>query len=156
MKTQKGITLLELLVTITIIFILASIAHPMAKVTWKRSKEIELRRNLRTIREAIDQFKQDWDAKKISHLESGIANEETGYPKTLDILVKGVPASGPKEKKIRYLRRIPPDPMTDSAEWGSRCYKDEQDLYDWCGDDIYDVYTNSEGVALDGTKYREW
>lgn len=156
MKEQRGVTLLELLVTIVIIFILASVAQPMAKVTWKRNKEMELRRNLRIIREAIDQFKQDWDAKRISHLESGIANEETGYPKNLDVLVKGAPVAGPNDKKMRYLRRIPSDPIANSVEWGLSCYKDEPDSDAWCGDDVYDVYTKGEGTALDGTKYREW
>lgn len=156
MKEQRGVTLLELLVTIVIIFILASVAQPMVKVTWKRTKEMELRRNLRIIREAIDQFKQDWDAKRISHLESGIANEETGYPKNLDVLVKGAPVAGPNDKKMRYLRRIPSDPIANSVEWGLRCYKDEADLNNWCGDDVYDIYTKGEGTALDGTKYRDW
>lgn len=117
---------------------------------------MELRRNLRIIREAIDQFKQDWDAKRISHLESGIANEETGYPKNLDVLVKGAPVAGPNDKKMRYLRSIPSDPIANSVGWGLRCYKDEPDLNNWCGDDVYDVYTTGEGTALDGTKYREW
>ena len=125
-------------------------------MTWRRTKEIELRRNLRIIREAIDQFKQDWDAKRISHLESGIANEETGFHKTLVVLVKGAQTGGPEDTKMRYLRKVPSDPMTNSTDWGFRCYKDEIDSNEWCGDDVYDIYTKGEGTALDGTKYMEW
>lgn len=154
---ESGMTLLELLITAAMIFILASAAAPLTKMSGRRSNELELRQDLREIREAIDQFKSDWDEKRISHTESGIANEETGYPRRLETLVKGVPTGDPKQNKIRrYLRRIPIDPITRSAEWGTRCYEDEPDSSVSCDRDVYDVYTRSEGTALDGTKYRTW
>ncbi|MFQ5455600.1 MAG: type II secretion system protein [Nitrospirota bacterium] len=155
-RTENGFTLIELLITIAIMFILTSVAMPITRVTIKRAREIELRRDLRMIRDAIDQFKKDWDERKISHLESGIANEDTGYPKELEILVEDVPTGDVKGSIKKYLRRIPVDPMTNSTEWGLRCYRDEPDSSIWCGEDVYDVYTTSEKTALDGTQYNEW
>lgn len=170
-RRSSGVTLLELLITIAIIFILAAIAMPITKLTSKRTKEIELRQNLRAIRSAIDQFKKDWDRNdsqligveclknKLTCLEENI-NSRYGYPKTLETLLK-VELSGQeatvKGKTVkRYLRRIPVDPITNSPEWGLRCYTDEPDSGNWCGDDVYDVYTKSDGVATDGTRYKDW
>ena len=157
---QKGITLVELLITITIIFILASIAAPISKITIKRGKELELRRELRILRTAIDQFKSDWDSKdpkkKISHLESDVGNEETGYPVSLEILVEGAPTGDVEGTVRKYLRRIPKDPMTGETEWGLRCNQDPPDETSWCGDDVYDVFSLSNRVGLDGIPYREW
>jgi general secretion pathway protein G len=154
--SQGGVTLLELLITITVIFILASIAIPISKVATKRGKEIELRQQLRVLRNAIDQFKFDWDAKKISRLESDVANGGTGYPKSLEILVEGAPSGDVKGTVRKYLRRIPKDPMGGDKGWGFRCYKDPPDQMEWCGDDVYDVFTLSEGIGLDGIPYKEW
>lgn len=150
-------TLLELMVTTVIILILASVAMPLSRIGEKRTKEIELRQQLRELRNAIDQFKIDWDEKRISHSESDIANEETGYPKRLEVLVAGAPAGGLNEKKIRkYLRRIPADPFTGSAKWGTRCYEDEPDSLISCEKDVFDVFSLSEEAGLDGTKYQTW
>jgi len=157
LENQSGLTLLELLVTAVIIILLASAAMPLSKMGEQRAKEMELRQALRELRSAIDQFKDDWDSKRISHSESDIANEETGYPKSLEVLVKGVPVPDPNDKKIRkYLRRIPLDPFTRSTEWGIRCYEDEPDSLISCDRDVYDVYTRSDQIGLDGTKLKTW
>lgn len=157
LKNQSGLTLLELLVTAVIIILLTSAAMPLSKMGERRTKEMELRQALRELRTAIDQFKDDWDSKRISHSESDIANEETGYPKSLEVLVKGAPVPDPNDKKIRkYLRRIPIDPFTRSTEWGTRCYEDEPDSLISCDRDVYDVYTRSEQIGIDGTKVQTW
>ncbi|HEX9757138.1 MAG TPA: prepilin-type N-terminal cleavage/methylation domain-containing protein [Nitrospiria bacterium] len=154
--SQSGITLVEIIITLTVIFILASIALPISKITIKRGKELELRRSLREMRVAIDRFRWDYEAKKISRLESDVVNSESGYPVSLDILVEGAPSGDVKGTLRKYLRRIPKDPMTGEREWGLRCYKDPPDETEWCGDDVFDVFTLSEGVGLDGVHYREW
>jgi len=168
-NNQKGVTLLELLITLAIIFILASIATPISRVTIKRGKEIELRHHLRIMRDAIDQFKKDWDREGDKLNGPLCLNNKTtckevsgvyGYPKTLETLLE-VELSGEVAiikgiTKKRYLRRIPTDPMTKSNEWGLRCYTDEPDADNWCGDDVFDMYSKSTGTALDGTKYRDW
>lgn len=154
---KKGFTLTEMLVTLTILAILAGSIIPLAKVAIKREKEIELRRNLRLIREAIDAYKKLADEKKIDFEE-----DTYGYPPTLEDLVKGVEikagqGSGKEEKKIiKFLRRIPLDPMTNSYDWGLRSYQDDSDSTTWGGENVYDVYTRSNGIALDGTKYKDW
>jgi general secretion pathway protein G len=154
---QRGFTLVEMLVTLTILAILASAILPLAKTTVKREKEIELRRNLRLIREAIDAYKKYADEKKIE------AEEETqGYPPDLETLVLGVEIKidSDQEKSgtriIKFLRRIPMDPMTNSDEWGLRSYQDDPDSDVWGGENVYDVYTRSSAKALDGTKYKDW
>ena len=166
-----GVTLLELLITMAVIFILASIAMPITKLTSKRAKEIELRQNLRVIRSAIDQFKKDWDRNeavligvmcvknKLTCTDEKV-NSLYGYPRTLKTLLE-VPLSGGEAtvkdlKMKRYLRRIPIDPMTGSFEWGLRCYTDPSDSDRWCGDNVYDIYTTSDAAAADGTKYKDW
>ncbi len=168
-NNQKGVTLLELLITLAIIFILASIATPISRVTIKRGKEIELRHHLRIMREAIDQFKKDWDREGDKLNGPLCLNNKTtckevsgvyGYPKTLETLLEvelsGEVATIKGITTKRYLRKIPTDPMTKSNEWGLRCYTDESDADNWCGDDVFDVYSKSTGTALDGTKYRDW
>ncbi len=168
-NNQKGVTLLELLITLAIIFILASIATPISRVTIKRGKEIELRHHLRIMRDAIDQFKKDWDREGDKLNGPLCLNNKTtckevsgvyGYPKTLETLLEvelsGEVATIKGITKKRYLRRIPTDPMAKSNEWGLRCYTDEPDADNWCGDDVFDVYSKSTGTALDGTKYRDW
>ncbi|MDC4204451.1 MAG: type II secretion system protein [Candidatus Manganitrophus sp.] len=157
LEDQSGLTLLELIVTAVIILILASAAMPLSKMGERRAKEMELRQALRDLRLAIDRFKDDWDSKRISHSESDIANEETGYPRSLGVLVEGVPVPDPNDKKIRkYLRRIPIDPFTRSTEWGTRCYEDEPDSTISCDRDVYDVYSRSDQLGLDGTKVQTW
>jgi general secretion pathway protein G len=159
-QSKKGFTFVEVLVTLTILAILASAVMPLAKTAVKREKEIELRRNLRLIREAIDAYKKLADEKKIEAEE-----DSEGYPPDLETLVKGVELkrekadekgekSGPKI--IKFLRRIPKDPMTDSFDWGLRSYQDELDADVWGGENVYDVYTKSIATALDGTKYKDW
>lgn len=157
LEDQSGLTLLELIVTAVVILILASAAMPLSKMGERRAKEMELRQALRDLRSAIDRFKDDWDSKRISHSESDIANEETGYPKSLEVLVEGVPVPDPNDKKIRkYLRRIPIDPFTRSTEWGTRCYEDEPDSTISCDRDVYDVYSRGDQTGLDGTKVQTW
>jgi len=156
-SSKKGFTLVEMLVTLTILAIMASAILPLAKTAVKREKEIELRRSLRMIREAIDAYKRLADEKKIE-----VEEETEGYPPDLETLVKGVEVKAElNEKKetakiIKFLRRIPKDPMTDSYDWGLRSYQDEPDSEVWGGQNVYDVYTKSQGTALDGTKYKEW
>ncbi len=146
-----------MLVTLTILAILAAAIMPLTKVAVKREKEIQLRRNLRIIREAIDAYKKLADEKKIEFEE-----DTEGYPPDLETLVKGVEASvGSEEdegrkKIIKFLRRIPLDPMTNSYEWGLRSFQDEPDSDFWGGENVYDIFTQSEGKALDGTKYKDW
>jgi general secretion pathway protein G len=124
-------------------------------VARKRQREIELRRELRILRTAIDDYKKMVDAGRIGGTDVKLGSE--GYPPTLEILVEGVKAVGSvEEKKLKFLRRIPVDPMTQSAEWGLRCYQDDADSDSWCGSNVYDVYSKSQGEGLDGTKYSDW
>lgn len=153
---KKGFTLTEMLVTLTILSILAAAALPLAKIAVKREKEIELRRNLRLMREAIDAYKKLADEKKFE-VEEGTE----GYPPNLDILIEGVETKEMKDDKevvkiVKFLRRIPKDPMTNSYEWGLRSYQDEPDSDSWGGQNVYDVFTRSLGTAIDGSEYREW
>ncbi len=148
---SKGLTLIEILITIVIIGILASIVMPLSRMTIKRTKEVELRRNLRVIRDALDEYKRYATEKKIS-----IEVDSTGYPKKLEMLVEGVELVGQQGEKKKFLRRVLIDPITNSTEWGMRCYEDEPDAISWCGKDVFDVFSKSEDTALDKTKYKEW
>ena len=153
---QKGFTLVEMLVTMTIISILAGAAIPLARISVKRQKEIELRRNLRLIRQAIDEYKLLADEEKIE-----IERDSEGYPPDLETLVEGVEVTEEKEGEeivriVKFLRRIPKDPMTESYDWGLRSYQDDYDSTSWGGENVYDVYTRSLATALDGTRYQEW
>lgn len=167
---RRGFTLVEMLVTLTVLAILASAIFPIAKTAVQREKELELRRDLRQIREAIDAYKKLADEKKME-----TEDDSEGYPPDLETLVKGVeiqeqeaspegseaaaPArggSGAKKKLVRFLRRIPRDPMTGSTEWGLRSYQDERDSDVWGEENVYDVYSKSRAKALDGTRYNEW
>lgn len=154
MRRQAGYTYLELVATAGILLILASAILPMARVTVKRQKEIELRRELRELRTAIDRYKAAVDAGQIGGTDVKLGSE--GYPPDLETLVKGVNQVGRVDHKLKFLRRIPIDPLTREAKWGMRCYQDEPDDTSWCGQNVYDVYSQSEGTALDGTKYKEW
>jgi general secretion pathway protein G len=152
---QNGYTFIELLVVSTIVLILASAIQPLARVTATRQREAELRRTLRELREAIDKFKDAADLGQISPLEIKAGTE--GYPPELQTLVDGVPiANDVTGRKLKFLRRIPVDPMTRDTEWGLRSYQDEPDATRWGGQNVFDVYTTFEGTALDGTKYRDW
>jgi general secretion pathway protein G len=134
-----------------IMVILAAVALPVAKFAAKRTKEAELHQALRSMRYAIDEFKRYSDAGLIP-VELGT----DGYPKELETLVEGVELVGQVEGKVRFLRRIPVDPMTGEAEWGRRSYQDDPDSNSWGGENVYDVFSLSEGVGLDGVPYREW
>jgi general secretion pathway protein G len=154
-KSSRGFTFIELLIVSTILIILASAVMPLAKVTNQRQKEAELRRALREMRTAIDKFKDAVDIGLIPATEVKTGSE--GYPPDLETLVEGVTvANDASGRKLKFLRRIPIDPFTGSTEWGLRSYQDRPDSYAWGGQNVYDVYTKSTGVALDGTKYRDW
>ena len=150
-----GYSFIELLVVVSILFVLASAAMPMAQVASQRQKEIELHRDLREMRTAIDKFKDAVDQGLIPSTEVTPGSE--GYPEKLEKLVDGVSAAGDASgKKLKFLRRIPIDPMTGKAEWSLRSYQDKADSTSWGGQNVFDVYSKSEGQALDGTKYKDW
>lgn len=166
---EEGLTLLEILVTMTIVVILASIAMPLSKVSTKRVQEIELRQQLRAVRSAIDVFKLEWnrDGDVLIGpvcLKNKLTCKEVtspyGFPKSLDTLLEvkltGEEATVRGTTVRRYLRAMPLDPLTGKADWILRCYKDQPKPSSWCGQDIYDVMTRSEATALDGTKYQDW
>jgi len=145
---QRGLTLIELIAAITILAILTGAAIPVAKIRIKRERETELRHDLWEMRAAIDRYK---DAADRGAFQIKLGSE--GYPPDLDTLVKGVDVQG---KTIRFLRRVPIDPMTGKAEWGMRSLQDDPDSTSWGEQNVFDVYTKSTGTALDGTKYSEW
>ena len=142
-------TLLELFIACTILLILAGAAEPMIRITIVRSREAELRRDLREMRNAIDRYKDMADSMAFQ-----VEVTSNGYPPDLDTLVNGVTIAG--NKKVRFLRRIPVDPMTGRREWGMRSIQDDPDSTSWGGDNVFDVFSQSQGTALDGTKYSEW
>jgi general secretion pathway protein G len=145
---QHGFTLLELIIATMILLILTSMAVPLARVTIKREKERELRRDLWEMRDAIDRYK---DAAEKNAFQTKVGTQN--YPPDLETLVKGEQVQG---KKIRFLRKIPVDPMTNSTEWGMRSMQDDPDSDSWGGQNVFDVYTKSQGTGLDGTKYKDW
>ena len=152
---QDGYSFIELLVVIGILFVLASAAMPLAQVASQRQRETELRRSLREMRTAIDKFKDAVDIGQIPTTELTPTSE--GYPPDLETLVDGVtPANDASGRKLKFLRRIPIDPLTNSTDWGMRSYQDKPDATSWGGQNVFDVYTTSKGTALDGTKYRDW
>jgi general secretion pathway protein G len=147
-RGQRGVTLLEMIVATTILLILMGAAVPVARLSTKRQKETILRRDLWEMRSAIDRYKELADR---NAFQQKVGTE--GYPPDLDTLVKGVDVQG---KKIRFLRRIPVDPMTGNAEWGMRSMQDDANSDSWGGQNVFDVYTKAEGTGLDGTKYKDW
>jgi general secretion pathway protein G len=147
-KSQRGLTLVELIVAIAIMAILATAALPLARLTVKREKERELRRDLWEMRDAIDKYK---DAADRGMFQIKLGSE--GYPPDLDTLVNGVDVGG---KKVRFLRRIPVDPMTGKNEWGMRSMQDDPNSDSFGGQNVFDVYSKSEAQAIDGTKYKDW
>jgi general secretion pathway protein G len=152
-SAETGMTLLELIIACTILLILSSMALPLARFTVIREREKELRLDLREMRQAIDKYKDMADQQKI-RVELG----SEGYPPDLDTLVKGVAVggSGAAGKNMRFLRRVPKDPMTGRPEWGLRSVQDDPDSTSWGGKNVFDVYSKSTGTALDGTKYSDW
>ncbi len=152
---QAGFTFIELLVVSTILLILASAAMPLARVTMQRQREAELRRALREMRTAIDKYKDAVDMGQIASVDVRAGSE--GYPPDLETLVEGVSAANDASgRKLKFLRKVPIDPLTSSTDWGLRSYQDRPDSTTWGGQNVYDVYTKSDGTALDGTKYRDW
>jgi len=147
-RSERGLTLIELIVTVAILAILATAAVPVARFQIKRQKERELRYDLWQIRDAIDHYK---DAADRGAFQTKIDSQN--YPPDLDTLVKGVDVQG---KKVKFLRRIPVDPMTNTAEWGMRSMQDDPDSDSYGGQSVFDVYSKSQGTALDGTRYSTW
>jgi general secretion pathway protein G len=147
-RRRRGVTLVELMIAITILMILTGAAVPIVRVQIKREKEVELRRDLWEMRDAIDRYK---DLADRNAFQIKVGSE--GYPPDLETMVKGVDSQG---KKIRFLRRIPRDPMTGNTEWGMRSMQDDPQSTSWGGQNVFDVFTKSSGTALDGTKYADW
>lgn len=149
-RSTAGMTLLELVIACAILLILSTAALPMARMTLYRSRESELHYDLREMRDAIDRYKDAADKGQIR-----VEQDTEGYPPDLDTLVTGVQL-GTGDKKIRFLRKIPTDPMTGLPDWGLRSVTDAPDSQSWGGKNVFDVYTKSQGKALDGTKYADW
>jgi general secretion pathway protein G len=150
-SSEAGMTLLELIIACAILMVLSSAALPIAKFSIVRQRETELRRDLREMKDAIDRYK---DAADRNQIRVEIGSE--GYPPDLDTLVKGVQLGASSDRKIRFLRKIPIDPMTGHADWGLRAVQDDPDSTSWGGKNVFDVYSKSTGTALDGTKYSDW
>jgi general secretion pathway protein G len=148
---ESGLTLLELIIACAILMILSSAALPIARFTIIHKKEELLHYRLREMKDAIDRYKDLADSNKI-RVEVGTE----GYPPDLETLVKGVKVGAGDDKKIRFLRHIPVDPMSGRADWGFRCVSDDPDSTSWCGKNVFDVYSKSQATASDGTRYADW
>ena len=148
---EAGMTLLELILACSILMILTSAALPIARYTIVHKREAELHYDLRQLRDAIDRYK-DLADRNLIRIEVG----SEGYPPDLDTLVKGVQLGAGNDRKIRFLRRVPKDPMTGQTEWGLRAVQDDADSTSWGGKNVFDVYSKSQGIASDGTKYSDW
>jgi general secretion pathway protein G len=156
LRSEKCLTFIEILIAMTIMAILAAAIMPMTEVTVKRTKEIELQRSLRAIRSAIDSYHEDFEKAK-AQKKIIISVDESGYPEELEELINGREWGDLYPTPRKYLRRIPKDPFDKYEQgWGFRSYKDDPDSNSWGGDDIYDVYSQSDGTALDGTLYITW
>jgi general secretion pathway protein G len=147
-RPERGFTLLELIVATTILVVLSTMAIPLARLSIQREKERQLRFDLWEMRDAIDRFK---DAADRGGFQTKLDSQN--YPPDLETLVKGVDVQG---KKVRFLRKIPVDPMTGTTEWGLRSMQDDPDSDSWGGQSVFDVYTKSQGTGLDDTKYKDW
>ena len=154
-RAESGMTLIELIVATGILLVLAGAALPYARATVRSAKEAELRRALREIRDSIDRYKDAADKNQIR-----VSADSNGYPPDLDTLVKGVTLASPggsqTQKRMRFLRRIPIDPMTGQADWGLRSNQDDLDSTSWGGQNVFDVYSHSTATAADGTRYSDW
>lgn len=150
-RALRGYSMTELLVVCTLLTILSMTVFPVARFTVRRQKEAELRRSLRMMRNAIDDYKRFSDAGLIP-IDVG----SEGYPIELEVLIEGVDLTGQIDKKQKFLRRIPVDPMTGEAEWGLRSVQDDFDTTSWGGENVYDVYSLSQGVGLNDIPYSEW
>ncbi len=156
LRCQRGLTLLEMVIAMAILAILATAVMPLAEVTVQRTKELELRRSLRIIRTALDEYKKDY-AKAVFEKKISKSLDASGYPEELLVLLEGEDWGGLYEQKRKYLRRIPQDPFDTYADgWGLRSYADDYDSTVWGGQDIYDVYSQSDRLGLDGTLYSSW
>jgi len=148
---DSAFTFVELMASITIILLLTAVALPLARVQIQRAREVELRRDLRKVREAIDHFKDFADRGMIP-----VKADTFGYPPDLKTLVDGVTLKGAATAKYKFLRKLPVDPMTEASDWGMRSMQDDADSRSWGGENVFDVYSKSDGTALDGTKYSDW
>jgi len=152
--------MVELLVAVTLLALLASAVLPFTRMTAQRTREVELRRNLRIMRTALDDYKKAYD-KAVEQKKIVAVQNLSGYPKTLELLVEGDDFGGLYGVKRKFLRRIPPDPMNPAPagqppQWGLRSYSDQPDSTNWGREDVFDVYSLSEGVAIDGSSYKDW
>ncbi len=151
LRSSAGYTLAELVMVATLLIILAATGLPLARFAVKQNKEAELRQALRSMRLAVDEYKRYSDA---GLLPVDLGTE--GYPSELELLVEGVDLVGQIDRKVRFLRRIPIDPMTGEQEWGLRSFQDDWDATSWGGENVFDVYSLSEGVGLNGIPYENW
>jgi len=152
---ESGYSFVELLVVSVILLILASAIVPISQISVQRQRESELRRTLRVIRTAIDDYKDAADLGLISG--ANLRSEDEGYPPSLESLVEGVETTNDASgRRLKFLRRVPVDPVTQSKNWGLRSYQDSPSSTNWGGGNIYDVYSRASGVALDGSRYQEW
>lgn len=157
LPNKSGLTLIELVIAIALMGILAAVVIPMAEVTVTRTKELELRRALRQVRTAIDEYHKDYQKAREQGIYEASDADASGYPEELEVLLEGSDWGGTYPFKKKYLRRIPRDPFDRYDDgWGLRSYADEPDTTVWGGNDIYDIYTQSDDIALDGTYYRDW
>ena len=160
LDNNRGLSLIELVVTMVILGILAAMILPSARMTSTRVKEIELKRNLREIRGALDEYKKNYDQAVDQKKIIPSLNKPGGYPEELKVLVEGYDFGGLVGYKKKFLRKIPRDPFHPVSEgepaWGMRSYEDDSDSNSWGGQDVFDVYSLSDGTAIDGTKYKDW
>lgn len=157
---NRGISLIELIVTMVILSILAGLILPSAQMTMKRARELELKRDLRIIRTALDDFKKNYD-QAIIEKKLTASLDKSGYPETLQVLVEGYDFGGLVNYKKKFLRAIPADPFNpqkpgEEPKWGLRSYADQPDSSSWGGEDVFDVYSLSGETAIDGSKYKDW
>ena len=149
-RSESGMTLIELVIACSILVILAGAALPIARHSIKYQREAELRRDLQYMRDCIDRYK---DAADKNLIRTEVGNEN--YPPDLETLVNGVNV-GVSDKKVRFMREIPVDPMTKQKDWGFRCVSDDPDSHSWCGKNVFDVYSQSHDTGTDGRPYSEW